>query len=476
MDDPSLQHDELPEDPLLREAEEIFCEWLMDHDDPGRVPFDRLCAQHPRHATALERLQRQDEAMQRLAARMGAGGGGRSGELDASRVKTKVRYESDESPSDAWTKGLLARIRGRSLGVGKYHVSRRLGAGSMGEVLKAWDSDLQRFVALKLMRHGPNSQGINSTDQATRRAHIRFVEEAQVTAQLDHPNIVPVHDFGVTSDGRAYFTMNLVKGREFTDIIKLVHDPSSPWTVTRALGILLKACEAISYAHDKGVVHRDLKPANMMVGRFGAVYVMDWGLARVENAAASQIRLASGEMTVRVKTRSVDDGEPVDPLRTQDGKSIGTPYYMSPEQAHGQRGEVGPPSDVYGLGAILYHLLAGVPPYHTEGRRPTGPEVVDAIKRGPTRSLSEIASNVPADLRAIVGRAMERHPLERHPSVAAFSEDLISFIEGRVVGQGGWRPTHAARGARRWLARNKLAAALAVALIASLLWPPCAPR
>jgi serine/threonine-protein kinase len=148
-------------------------------------------------------------------------------------------------------------------------------------------------------------------------------------------------------------------------VIEVIHRGSGSWTIIRALGILLKACDALAYAHAKGVVHRDLKPANIMVGKFGAAYVMDWGLARIVEHGAGAKALPDGAMTVHIETsRPPEQTSEHDPLRTQVGAYVGTPLYMSPEQARGDLANVGPRSDIYGLGAILYHLLAGIPPYH----------------------------------------------------------------------------------------------------------------
>src|SRR5262249_15892429 len=149
----------------------------------------------------------------------------------------------------------------------------------------------------------------------------RFLEEAQVTGQLDHPGIVPVHEIGLDQNGRIYFTMRLVQGRDLRQIVELVHEGKDGWNQTRALGVILKVCEAMAYAHSKGVIHRDLKPANVMVGYFGEVYVMDWGLARVVGQADThdlRLRLNAPALTP-VETDRAEE------FVTLDGEIMGTP-------------------------------------------------------------------------------------------------------------------------------------------------------
>jgi serine/threonine-protein kinase len=152
-----------------------------------------------------------------------------------------------------------------------YALEGEIARGGMGVIVKAFDRDLTRDVALKVLR-----------DELTGEARCvrRFFEEARITARLDHPGIVPVHQVGLDPQGRPYFAMRLVRGRDLGRIISLANANANGWSQTRALSVILKVCEAMAYAHDKGVIHRDLKPSNVMVGEFGEVYVMDWGLAR----------------------------------------------------------------------------------------------------------------------------------------------------------------------------------------------------
>ncbi|MHC5211113.1 MAG: WD40 repeat domain-containing serine/threonine protein kinase [Planctomycetota bacterium] len=357
----------------------------------------------------------------------------------------------------------------------RYKIGPEVARGGMGQILRVRDTDLRRHLAMKVMLGEPTA------DEGKLLA--RFLEEAQVTGQLDHPGIVPVHDLGVDEQGRLYFTMQLVKGRDLSAIFELVSEGREGWTQTRAIGVLLKACEALGYAHSKGVTHRDLKPGNIMVGRFGEVYVMDWGLAKVQGRAdVRDLRLrpdaeeaadapAAAEAGA-VSTVRGDDAQqtPGSPLVTVDGDVVGTPAYMSPEQAKGDMEFVGPRSDVYAMGAILYQLLAGHMPYVEPDKKVLAREVLDMVKKGGPRPLRDVDPDVRPELEAICTKAMQYEPVDRYTSVLELAEDLRAFLEGRVVTAHD-RSTVAQ--ASKWVGRNKVlvyvAASAAIAGIWSLL-------
>ena len=338
----------------------------------------------------------------------------------------------------------------------------------MGAVLRVWDEDLRRNLAMKVMLGKGTTAGTGKTPPVDPKMLARFLEEAQVTGQLDHPGIVPVHELGLDPEGRAYFTMKLVKGRTLKDVFDELSAGEGGWTQTRVLGLLLKVCEAMSYAHAKGVIHRDLKPANVMVGRFGEVYVMDWGLAKVlSRESEKDLRVGPiGDVTpdtIQTDRRDHAGETPDSPLYTMDGDVVGTPAYMSPEQAAGRVSEMGPPSDVYALGAMLYHLIAGHTPYVPPGVAANNYAVWHHVQEGPPRPLHREAPDAPAELVAICERAMARVTKDRYPDTAALADDLSAYIEGRVVSAhetGAWAE------ARKWVRRNKsLAASLAAALV-----------
>ncbi|HEX5050276.1 MAG TPA: serine/threonine-protein kinase [Planctomycetota bacterium] len=333
---------------------------------------------------------------------------------------------------------------------GRYVAQRELGRGGMGEVIQVWDRELRRPLAMKVL---PRLHAAGSDGRSERDAVVRFLEEAQITAQLDHPGIVPVHELGVGDDGRAFFTMSLIRGRTFGEVIEFVHTRRDDWSLTRAVSVLLRVCEAVAFAHDRGVVHRDLKPANVMVGSYGETYVVDWGLARVVAAPAHAVSstragLAPGHSS---------------PLRTQQGDVVGTPAYMAPEQALGDVATIGPATDVYAIGAMLYHLMAGRPPYTREV--PEGQSVLDAVRAGPPPRLEVGRGTAPAELVAICERAMAREPGARYGSALALAEDLRASLERRVVRayeQGAWAEL------RKWVARNRALAAACAALVVAL--------
>ncbi|MFO0980782.1 MAG: serine/threonine-protein kinase [Planctomycetota bacterium] len=359
--------------------------------------------------------------------------------------------------------GALART-GTELNSTRYRIDKEVGRGATGAVLQVFDPGLRRQLAMKVLRDD------GGQDAQRPVALARFLEEAQVTAQLDHPGIVPVHEVGLDDQKRLYFTMRLVKGRDLRTILDLAQRGEEGWTPTGAVGVLLKVCEAMAFAHDKGVVHRDLKPANVMVGKYGEVYVMDWGLAQVaghEDLRDLHLRpIDPGTLTnIRTDRGELRASEDNSPLVTMDGTVLGTPYYMPPEQAAGRILEIGPHSDVYAVGAMLYHLLAGAPPYHAPGDRTSVHTVLAMVMQGPPRSLRPTSTATP-ELIAICERAMARTIAARYPTMGALANDLRAYLEGRVVRA---YETGAVAEFRKWVKRNRgMAGAIAAALLFSI--------
>jgi formylglycine-generating enzyme required for sulfatase activity/serine/threonine protein kinase len=356
---------------------------------------------------------------------------------------------------------ILERLRTHGAAHSRYQSRGEVARGGMGAILRVWDEDLRRELAMKVVL-GPDGRGGSGIPPKTMG---RFLEEAQVTGQLDHPGIVPVHELGVNRDGAAFFTMRLVKGHDLKEVFARVHAGDEEWTLTRALWVMLKVCDAMAYAHSKGVIHRDLKPANVMVGRFGEVYVMDWGLSRVLGSPdRHDLRLRHEEQTQSLveSERRADTAHSADSLLfTMDGDVVGTPAYMAPEQARGEIERLGPASDVYAVGAMLYHLLTAQMPYVAPGAKVSQHMVLRWVLEGPPKPLGEVATDLPQELVAICEKAMHREPDQRYADMGELAQDLRAYLENRVVraySTGAWVEL------KKWVQRNrKLAVAWASA-------------
>jgi serine/threonine-protein kinase len=286
----------------------------------------------------------------------------------------------------------------------RYADIRQLGSGGFAEVRLVFDRKLERPVAMKILRP--------DVDRGPMRA--RFLAEIKLTAVLHHPGIVAVHDFGELPDGRLWFTMAEVRGRTLRAVIEQAFASSGAHAGRRRLlDVFARVCEAVAFAHSRGVIHRDLKPDNIMVGDFGRVLVMDWGIAR---RIGAQPDGADGPPVP-------DSGERRAEGLTEHGAVLGTPAYMPPEQARGDVGKLGPTADVYALGAILYHVLSGRPPYSGAAM-----EALFAVLSGPPPRLGP--AEAPADLIAICERAMARDPRDRHADAGELAAAITSFLDG----------------------------------------------
>jgi eukaryotic-like serine/threonine-protein kinase len=259
-----------------------------------------------------------------------------------------VRPSSEEMP-DKQDAGARLQLHGE------------IARGGMGAVLKGRDVDLGRDVAVKVLLE---------THQDKTEMMQRFVEEAQISGQLQHPGIAPVYELGQFVDKRPYFTMKLVKGKTLATLLAARKSPAEEQS--RYVGIFAQICQTLAYAHARGVIHRDLKPSNVMVGAFGEVQVMDWGLAKVlkEGGIADELRSRErerAEVSIIRTQRSEGSSTPEFGSQTQAGTVLGTPAYMAPEQARGDVDLVDERADVFGLGAILCEILTGKPPYVGKG-------------------------------------------------------------------------------------------------------------
>ncbi len=278
----------------------------------------------------------------------------------------------------------------------RYEERGEIGRGGMSVVRKGFDPILQRNTALKVLAVRPDANA-----DAMRR---RFLDEARITGQLEHPNIVPIHEYGSDDAGNDFISMKLVQGQTFLERIREAGPTRlEPDHLSESLGILLKVCDAIAYAHDLGVIHRDLKPSNIMVGAFGQVYVMDWGIA-LRRDAPIEPREREGEVNV-----------------------LGTPTYVAPEQIDAPD-EIDERADVYALGGCLYALLTGRAPH--QGRTPMLRLMASMHGRiAPPEQIVEDARLPPALCR-IAMRALRRHPEDRYPTVMDLRRDLQGFLHG----------------------------------------------
>jgi len=262
---------------------------------------------------------------------------------------------------------------------GRYRLQSQIGRGGMGDVFRGRDTDLGRELALKVLREDHRGH-----PELARR----FVEEAQIGGQLVHPGIAPIYDFGRSADGRPFFTMKLVKGRTLHELLAARRTAAED--LPRYLAIFEQVCQTMAYAHARGVIHRDLKPNNIMVGSFGEVQVMDWGLAKVLPRSEASGGKAATESAVSA-IRTVRSSSPAN--ATQAGSVLGTPAYMSPEQANGDIQTTDERADVFGLGSILCKILTGHPAYTGS----TGQAILRKAMRGDTVDALERLENLGAD-------------------------------------------------------------------------------
>ena len=284
----------------------------------------------------------------------------------------------------------------------------------MGQVLQVRDEDVGREMAAKVI-HGQDSA----------QALAKFVREAQITGQLEHPNIVPTHELGTTPDGQFYFTMKRIEGQDLAALLQDEDENAKGRTLYDYLQILLKVCDAISLAHSRGVIHRDLKPANIMIGQFGEVQVMDWGLARLVGQsdtaeAGCTLDLGGGHLAERARRSGSDE-----PLRTLDGAVVGTPHYMPPEQARGEVRKLDQRADVYALGAILYQMLTLEPPFEGDSVWEVLERVIAGHPTPPSKRTLE--RQIPAELEAVVLKAMQHRPAKRYDSVELMKQDIEAY-------------------------------------------------
>jgi WD40 repeat protein/serine/threonine protein kinase len=383
--------------------------------------------------------------------------------LDASddRAPSLATEPASETCLQGWDAGATQPFIYREIGpIGttansqepRYRVLRSLAKGGLGEVFVALDTELNREVALKL---------IQQQFAGSMQSRARFMLEAEITGGLEHPGIVPVHGLGQFPDGRVYYTMRLVRGQslgqaihEFWEMESVKRLPARSVERLQLLRRFLDVCNVVSYAHSRGVIHRDIKPGNILLGPYGETLLVDWGLAKV--VGRSEVERESAGDALKSAAASAT-GE------TLAGTVIGTPKYMSPEQAAGRIVEIGPASDVYGLGATLYCLLTGKPPI----------DDVDAARtlsqedRGQIIPPHRVNRDVPRALESICRKAMAKKPSDRYGSARDLASDLEHWMADEPISV--YRAPISTR-LTRWGRRHRTAAvAIGVLLVAAVL-------
>src|SRR5256884_1248629 len=300
---------------------------------------------------------------------------------------------------------------------GDYELLQEIGRGGQGVVYRAHQKSLNRTVALKVIGLGP----------WTTETHLkRFRREAEAAASLDHPGIVPIHEVG-ERDGQCYFSMKFIEGGQLDEVVK-----QTPMSIRQAVELITKVARTVHYAHEHGILHRDIKPGNILLDQKGEPHLTDFGLAR----------LVESESTV---TRTME--------------VLGTPSYMAPEQAVGNNAAISSVTDVYGLGAVLYQLLTGQPPFAGGTTYETIKLLLDTEPR-PPRLLNP---KIDRDLSTICLKCLEKDPKRRYPSALALAEDLERWLKHEPILA---RRTGVFSRGKKWVRRNPTSALLAASLIA----------
>lgn len=318
----------------------------------------------------------------------------------------------------------------------RYRILRPFAKGGLGEIFVAEDMELHREVALKEIQaqhaHNDNSKG-------------RFILEAEVTGKLEHPNIVPVYGMGTYADGRPFYAMRFIRGNTLQNAIDEYHklpvdnSPERNLLFRNLLKRFIDVCHAVAYAHSRRILHRDLKPTNIMLGKFGETFVVDWGLAK---PTESSTPIEEGDSSSHERTMNPVTGTYAE---TQDGSAIGTPAFMSPEQAAGRIDEINEPSDIYSLGATLYVVATGQAPFLSSE------SILKRVEEGDFKTPASLKPDLAPALNAIILKAMANAPRDRYSSALLLASDVEHFLADEVV--TAYRDPIKVR-IKRWVRKN----------------------
>jgi serine/threonine protein kinase len=311
---------------------------------------------------------------------------------------------------------------GSESSLGRFCVLRAHARGGLGLVSVALDQELNREVAVKQL-HSEWADDPESRE--------RCLLEAEITGALEHPGVVPVHALGESPDGRPYYVMRFVQGDTLSEAIKSHHRPDNPnrrragerqLALSQLLGRMIDVCNAMEYAHSRGILHRDLKPGNILLGKYGETLVVDWGLAKAKGT-----REVRSQGSARLPMPDHYSG-----VQTSAGAVVGTPTYMSPEQAAGKLDELTPSTDIYSLGATLYHLLTGRPPFEKQ----QSTTLLLKVQRGEFKNPRDVNPEVPSDLQAICLKAMSLNPSNRYSSARELADDIERWLANEPLVAG----------------------------------------
>jgi len=392
--------------------------WVLDKATPLGEILARQDALRPDHRTLLEglveaHLKQHDNDPQKSLAAVSSIGSAREEleqisdvEVQASLVQVSAVHPECDFATRAPSVGEITSAGTR------FRILRPHARGGLGEVFVAEDGELHREVALKEIqdRHADNPA-----------SRARFMLEAEITGGLEHPGIVPVYGLGTYADGRPFYAMRFIRGDSLKDAIDRFYKEDRPQDsgeraveFRKLLGRFVDVCNAIAYAHSRGVLHRDLKPGNIMLGKYGETLVVDWGLAKPTGLKDDK---STDEAPLQASAQSGT-------AETVAGSAIGTPQFMSPEQAAGRLDQLGPGSDVYSLGATFYVLLTGKPPF---SEADVG-QILNKVQRGAFPAPCQVNPTVSPALEAICLKAMATKPDERYQTVQALSDELERFL------------------------------------------------